>query len=30
MQSGRLKRGDLVLFVALGGGMTWATNLWRL
>jgi 3-oxoacyl-[acyl-carrier-protein] synthase-3 len=30
MDSGRLKAGDLVLFVALGGGMTWATNLWRL
>jgi 3-oxoacyl-[acyl-carrier-protein] synthase III len=30
MESGRLKRGDLVLFVALGGGMTWATNLWRI
>lgn len=26
----KLKTGDLVLFVAIGGGMTWATNLWRL
>lgn len=30
MEAGKLKKGDLVLFVALGGGMTWATNLWRL
>ena len=29
-EQGRLKRGDLVLFVALGGGLTWATSLWRL
>lgn len=28
--SGRIKQGDLVLFLAIGGGMTWATNLWRL
>jgi len=26
----KLKEGDLVLFVALGGGLTWASNLWRL
>ncbi len=26
----RLKTGDLVLFVALGGGLTWASSLWRL
>jgi 3-oxoacyl-[acyl-carrier-protein] synthase-3 len=26
----RLHEGDLVLFVAIGGGMTWATSLWRL
>jgi 3-oxoacyl-[acyl-carrier-protein] synthase-3 len=30
VDSGRLKRGDLVLLVALGGGMSWASNLWRL
>jgi len=29
-QAGRVKAGDLVLFVALGGGLTWATNVWRL
>ena len=28
--AGKLKQGDLILFVALGGGMTWAANLWRL
>lgn len=27
---GRLKQGDLVLFVALGGGMSWSSSLWRL
>ena len=26
----RLKEGDLVLFVALGGGLTWSSSLWRL
>jgi 3-oxoacyl-[acyl-carrier-protein] synthase-3 len=30
MQERRLKRGDLVLFVGLGGGLTWASSLWRL
>lgn len=30
MQAKRLKRGDLILFAALGGGLTWASNLWRL
>ncbi|MEE9212953.1 MAG: beta-ketoacyl-ACP synthase III [Phycisphaeraceae bacterium] len=30
IELGRLKTGDLVLFVAIGGGMTWATSLWRL
>jgi 3-oxoacyl-[acyl-carrier-protein] synthase-3 len=30
MSAGRLKAGDQVLFVALGGGLTWATSLWRL
>lgn len=29
-EAGKLKEGDLVLFVALGGGMTWASSLWRL
>lgn len=29
-QAGKLQRGDLVLFLAIGGGMTWGTNLWRL
>ena len=29
MVSSRLQAGDLVMFVALGGGMSWATNLWR-
>lgn len=27
--AGRVKPGDLVLFVALGGGLTWASSLWR-
>ena len=26
---GRVKRGDLLLFEALGGGMTWGANLLR-
>ncbi len=30
MEADRLKKGDLVLFVALGGGLTWASSLWRL
>ena len=29
-KSGRVAEGDLVLFLAIGGGMTWATSLWRL
>jgi 3-oxoacyl-[acyl-carrier-protein] synthase-3 len=29
-QQGKVKPGDLVLFVALGGGLTWASSLWRL
>jgi len=29
-QQGRLNRGDLVLLVGLGGGLTWASSLWRL
>jgi 3-oxoacyl-[acyl-carrier-protein] synthase-3 len=28
--AGRIKTGDLVLFLAIGGGMTWASSLWRL
>jgi len=27
--AGRIKPGDLVLFVALGGGLSWSSNLWR-
>lgn len=29
-EAGRLKKGDLVLFTAMGGGMTWTNSLWRL
>lgn len=29
-EAGKIGQGDLVLFMAIGGGMTWATNLWRL
>lgn len=28
--SGRIHRGDLVLLAGLGGGLTWASSLWRL
>ena len=28
-RAGRINEGDLVLFVAFGGGMTWASSLWR-
>ncbi len=28
-RDGRIKAGDLVLFLAIGGGMTWSTSLWR-
>ncbi|MBX2852569.1 MAG: ketoacyl-ACP synthase III [Phycisphaeraceae bacterium] len=28
--AGELKEGDLVLFVAIGGGMCWTTSLWKL
>jgi 3-oxoacyl-[acyl-carrier-protein] synthase-3 len=28
--AGKLHQGDLVLFLALGGGLTWASCLWRL
>lgn len=30
MDQGRLSPGDLVCFVGVGGGLTWATSLWRL
>jgi 3-oxoacyl-[acyl-carrier-protein] synthase-3 len=29
-RAGRVKRGDKVLFVAFGGGMTWTAALWQL
>ena len=29
MQDNRIKTGDLVLFVGIGGGLTWASSLWR-
>lgn len=29
-QAGRVKPGDLIMFMAIGGGMTWTANLWRL
>ncbi|MEM6459521.1 MAG: beta-ketoacyl-ACP synthase III [Planctomycetota bacterium] len=29
-EQGRIKPGDLVLFCAIGGGMTWTTSLWRM
>jgi 3-oxoacyl-[acyl-carrier-protein] synthase III len=29
-QDKRLKKGDIVLFIGLGGGLTWASSLWRL
>jgi 3-oxoacyl-[acyl-carrier-protein] synthase-3 len=28
-EDGQVKDGDLVLFLAIGGGMTWTTSLWR-
>ncbi|MEM1445312.1 MAG: beta-ketoacyl-ACP synthase III [Planctomycetota bacterium] len=28
-RDGRFEDGDLVLFLAIGGGMTWSTSLWR-
>ena len=30
MEADRLHEGDLVLMVGLGGGLTWASSLWRL
>lgn len=29
-EQGKIKPGDLVLFCAIGGGMTWSTSLWRM
>lgn len=29
-RAGKIKRGDTVLFVAIGGGLTWATSVWKL
>jgi len=29
-QAGRLEKGDRVLFVGLGGGLTWASSVWQL
>lgn len=29
-EAGMIKTGDLVLFCAIGGGMTWTTSLWRM
>lgn len=29
-KAGKIERGDLVILVAFGGGLTWASSLWRL
>ncbi|MEM7625308.1 MAG: beta-ketoacyl-ACP synthase III [Planctomycetota bacterium] len=29
-EQGKIKENDLVLFCAIGGGMTWTTSLWRM
>jgi len=29
-EQGKIKQGDLVLFCAIGGGMTWTTSLWKM
>jgi len=29
-QAGKIKRGDTVLMVAFGGGLTWASNVWKI
>jgi 3-oxoacyl-[acyl-carrier-protein] synthase-3 len=29
-EQNKIKEGDLVLFCAIGGGMTWTTSLWRM
>ncbi len=28
-RAGKVKKGDVVLFIAVGGGLTWAVNIWR-
>lgn len=30
MEQGRIKPGDRVIFVAFGGGLTWASSVWRM
>jgi 3-oxoacyl-[acyl-carrier-protein] synthase-3 len=29
-KAGKCREGDLIMFVAFGGGLTWASALWRL
>ena len=29
-RAGKVKRGDYVVFVAFGGGLTWASSVWKL
>ena len=29
-QAGKVNEGDHVIFVAFGGGLTWASNVWRI
>jgi len=29
-EAGRVRSGDLVMFVAFGGGLTWSSSLWRM
>ena len=29
-KAGRIREGEKVLFVAFGGGLTWASSLWQL
>jgi 3-oxoacyl-[acyl-carrier-protein] synthase III len=29
-RAGKIARGDLVMFIAFGGGLTWGSSLWRL
>jgi len=29
-RAGRVRDGQLVMFVAFGGGLTWSSSLWRL
>jgi len=28
-KAGKIKRGDIIILVAFGGGLTWASNVWR-